>query len=836
MRAPERLNGERMDPVLTKVRQVIEGEGLKLSEAADLIGVTSGSLKRHLSGEYIRSDSLARYRAWLNARRSRGVRATQLPLLGVEDRAESDVDDALAKKVFCHERPGRSKPYFVVDLFSGCGGMSLGFDVLEEGRVFQTVLGLDIDEAAVRVFNDNNTQQSSCRGKIGRRVDLAQFLNEAEVLAYYLDHANESRLGIDLSDRLANLPFLGLREFKQRISALDRTFLAGLARIRASQAYKKAYSSLGVAALGQTSVIGFHESLSLPMTSSGSPELGPLVWSEEQKCEDVATAGRKAEPGSSIGNLVLKELERTWKSESEKLQAKASATGEGQLASSARRVKAFARFLETPEMGEVRRLWQAWRSERDGLRLALFNNRETYLALREIYTADFQVDVLLGGPPCQGFSRIGRGKIRSLRESGVHVQTDSSAGDHRNRLLYKYVLFVGALRPKVFLFENVRHFQAQVKTPDGVFQATEVLAEAIQAISGNELEYRVSSRTVDASQHLIPQSRQRFFMCGVRSDVIPRDCQLDVPKWCLALAWQKEIPLRTALEGLPEPAWVGSDQGSGADLSQTVETGIEPRSPNRAENRLVNWFSQPAPGRLEGRGVGMTDSHIARLPRTDDATLFDLMGPGKRWMDYRCDESETLAELKELLKKLRRGLRGKTHKNRSSDEADLLKGIDADVVERLAKSVDGSLSLRLLLECVEPRPGELRHHLLTESYLGKREGNHGDWLARLSPNVPCKTIMSHMAKDTYAYIHPYRPRTLSVREAARVQTFPDWFSFAELGFVDALRAIGNAVPPLLGHQFARRAAEVLWAAESANETQQNNRTTNVETGQGRLLA
>lgn len=69
--------------------------------------------------------------------------------------------------------------------------------------------------------------------------------------------------------------------------------------------------------------------------------------------------------------------------------------------------------------------------------------------------------------------------------------------------------------------------------------------------------------------------------------------------------------------------------------------------------------------------------------------------------------------------------------------------------------------------------------------------------------------MSHMAKDTYAYIHPFRSRTLSVREAARIQTFPDWYSFGSLGLVEAFRAIGNAVPPLLSFQLAERVAQIL---------------------------
>ena len=123
--------------------------------------------------------------------------------------------------------------------------------------------------------------------------------------------------------------------------------------------------------------------------------------------------------------------------------------------------------------------------------------------------------------------------------------------------------------------------------------------------------------------------------------------------------------------------------------------------------------------------------------------------------------------------------------------------------------MDGSLTIRLLLECIAPQPGELQHHLLSENYLRKREGAHGDWMSRMDPSVPSKTIVSHMAKDTYAYVHPFLPRTLSVREAARVQSFPDDYRFGAVGLVDGFKVVGNAVPPLLSQQFAERVAVAL---------------------------
>jgi hypothetical protein len=181
-------------------------------------------------------------------------------------------------------------------------------------------------------------------------------------------------------------------------------------------------------------------------------------------------------------------------------------------------------------------------------------------------------------------------------------------------------------------------------------------------------------------------------------------------------------------------------------------------------------------------------------------------------MDYRCDPSATLRELESLLASVA-AARASLGPRAASDPAlAALASIDPSRLASLRARVDGSLALRLMLESIAPLSGELVHHLVAPAYLAKREGNHGDWLARLDARRPCKTIVSHMGKDTYAYVHPSEPRSLSVREAARVQGFPDWFSFGGMSLVDAFRAIGNAVPPLLSHQFAERVATVLHRA------------------------
>jgi len=791
-----------MHDLLSRVKQQIEGRGLALAEAATEIGVTKSTLERHLAGAYVRSDSQAKYRLWLEGKSEPRVNQ-QLRLL--EEEAHVRREDSLAGVSLGNScRPG--VPHAVVDLFSGCGGMSLGFDVLDGGGVFETVMALDNEEPMVRVFNENHP--GSAAREAGQVVDLSDFFNEAEVLAYYLDHLAGYREDDVLRESLNDLPRGGLRALVSRICALDQQFLGELDRIRATNAFVDAYGALGRNVTGQTSVIGFHKALKLPPTSRARPSLEAILWS----CDGGASE-REPDLDAGVDTEISEGLSGLWEAELSALRSRAGGNGRGQLSSSARRIRSFLDVLETPPMLEVREAWEQWRERRDTQRVEYFSDETVWAGLKELYVGERRVSVLLGGPPCQGFSRIGRGKIRSLREQSVHVQYDPEAGDHRNRLMHQYVLFVGALAPDVFLFENVRHFQAEVKTPEGVFRATDILSEAIRLLSHEHVDYEVSSRIVDASEHLVPQTRERFFMAGVRSDLAPK-ADVDLPRWTLALPVGTPVALSAALVGLPEPS---GPRETAEGLADTVEVTGGFGGGDESVKAYQRWVRQSS--RREGSPPASVDAHHARVPRADDEAFFGLMGPGRRWMDYRCDESETLGELQHVVEALTKALSAMGQGNGTEHPAlQILSALRDSDVAALGKKLDGSLSLRLLLESIPPQPGALRHHLAKSSYLAKRDGNHGDWLSRMDPNRPSKTMVSHMAKDTYAYVHPTKARTISVREAARVQTFPDWYRFGCLGLVDAFRVIGNAVPPLLGYQMAARVAQIL-SLEPATEGQ-----------------
>lgn len=781
---------------MSRVAMALVDRNLTLAVAAKAIGVGAQTLQNHLAGEHVRSDSARKYEDWLTGRaedRNIFVLATRPPNQKSYEEEELQVTAT------------PQRPRLVVDIFSGCGGLSLGFDLLDSQRQFRTILAIDNQAAPIEVLNRNAQLMDAGKHPIGRRVDLTEFMNEAEFLAFYIQHVATVTEDKSLQKSLQSLCGKALPNFLAAIAAADQFFVTELDEIRAATAWREAYQILDRQALNQTSVVGFHERLRLPKPSLKSAVLPTVLWKSDGEVEAVNSP---LNPDPSF----IKQARNEWDEVVANLSAKRHASGRGQLNASARRVRAFVTFLDSKGMSSVRMSWIKWRARRLTLRTRLFSDERFTAALNRLYAAECRVSVLVGGPPCQGFSRIGRGKIRSLRDARVQVHDDAEAGDARNLLFLQYVMVLGALRPNVFLFENVQHFQSTVKADGVEFEATEVLAEAIANMSDGEVTYKVCSRVLDASQYGVPQTRQRYFMVGVKEtsgvEAAARDAET-----CLSLRRRPEASLGLALAGLPDPEMVGGlTTGSEAMTTLTPITG-----PSVDAHPYTRWIRQPRPG--TSGSPNSVDGHAARAARTDDAAFFALMGPGKRWMDYRADGATTVTELQSVFDVLL-ALPDSTFEAaaRAARKAGRTPP-DREFLQELRSRLNGSLPLRLLLEQTSNKLGA-QHHLLTESYLAKRDGHHGDWVARMDSSRPAKTIVSHMGKDTYAYVHPSVPRTISVREAARIQSFPDWFLLEGAALTDAFKMIGNAVPPMLSHEIASRVARILSSREAAVE---NNR-------------
>jgi site-specific DNA-cytosine methylase len=670
-----------------------------------------------------------------------------------------------------------------VDLFCGCGGLSLGLALYRGSIYFETVLAVDNDPTALRAYN-HNLSRSAGEVPAGRLVDLTWFAHRSEVLLYYLSHLSAWQPDAKLTQSLSDL---GVPRFLQSLCDVDLAFAQLAHRIAAAASYRKDIDKIDQSAFGLALFKSCLKKLGLLSLRVPLPDALHLPWTDEYTRASLSGCLSATDPHP----ILSRGLEVIWDDQISRIKGAVTKRGKGQHVTVAKKMGQVWKFLSGRSGDDLKRAWLDWRTKRDSLRATFCLSVEN--EIDRLYEDGRHVELVLGGPPCKGWSRIGRAVIESLRDQGVHAWACHDYGDERNALLHKYVLVLDALRPTAFLFENVAHFQSTLRTPKGEVHAARELARAVNALSASDVQYDVASRIVRAREHAIPQDRERYIMVGARRGRYFGN--LSEAFFGKLTRYQDEVPLEIALRGLGTPGVFshGDPSRCSTDYRVTAHTLTDPGL-TAAERAYIGWIRQPF-GELGA--PPNVDAHIVRTPRQDDENLFRFLAPGMRWMDYKVSNLPTVRELKEIMNAVIRLQRGSQAKNLPQLPA----------LRHILSKLDDSLMLRLLLEaCASPTPEDGEHHLLSNGYLTKGTDYHGDWLERLSPDRPCKTIVAHIGKDTYGYIHPTQPRALSMREAARVQTFPDFYEFSGIGVVDGYSMIGNAVPPFLALQFADRLA------------------------------
>jgi site-specific DNA-cytosine methylase len=347
--------------------------------------------------------------------------------------------------------------------------------------------------------------------------------------------------------------------------------------------------------------------------------------------------------------------------------------------------------------------------------------------------------------------------------------------------MIQYVLFLEALKPDAFVFENVSNFQSALRTPGGVLDAPEVLRSLIAELSNEDASYHVSCRVLNAKDFSVPQDRRRFIMVGVNAKKsLPRV----VEEFFASSVSRQSVSLNAALWALGTPL----EFALGGDVRVGDEVACFDMSSDGMATEVAeywNWVRQPSPNKR--KPPRHTDGHVYRRMRSDDAAFLRFVAPNTRWMDLKIAGTETLEELRTFIEKARDEIGTRELKKQA--------GV-------WLKSINDEFWLKILLEHVSRKYGLAENHLLGSTYLKNGAGTHGDWFERLSASKPSKTIVAHIGKDTYGYFHPFENRAISIREAARIQSFPDFYRFGSAGVVDAYSIIGNAVPPLLARHFA----------------------------------
>jgi DNA (cytosine-5)-methyltransferase 1 len=312
------------------------------------------------------------------------------------------------------------------------------------------------------------------------------------------------------------------------------------------------------------------------------------------------------------------------------------------------------------------------------------------------------IDILIGGPPCQGFSSVGRGKIRSL---GLEKDRD------RKNLLYReFIRFLDYLQPTFFVIENVQGMQS-FKTNSFFYQVLHELTKGIDgagySFSGG---YDVRFRILCAADYGVPQSRNRLFIIGRRRDRSENRIVFPEP------SKNASITLGEAISDLPfleAPILIAR---AGCLVNNGINQHDEPKKYRAQPQNIYQAL-------MRLRAGDTVLNHVCRGHNVKDLEIFELLKPGQKYLDI---------------------------------------------------------------------PSSLRRY---------REDIFKDKYRKLRDDKPSWTLTAHMQKDCLAFIHPSQVRSLSVRESARIQSFPDDFTFVG-PMTKLFRMIGNAVPPLLAEQVA----------------------------------
>ncbi|NES21705.1 MAG: DNA cytosine methyltransferase [Symploca sp. SIO3E6] len=299
-----------------------------------------------------------------------------------------------------------------------------------------------------------------------------------------------------------------------------------------------------------------------------------------------------------------------------------------------------------------------------------------------------QIDLVIGGPPCQGFSNIGKRQL----------------DDARNQLVFEFCRLVKELQPRYFIMENVSGLYQKKYQP-----LFEQLLNKFQA-AGYAITEPV--QLLNAASFGVPQKRKRLFILGAQVGI----GKLAYPEPKLTQESQY-LTVRDAIADLPN-----LDDFTELQKSDTVQ--LTPQQVSLSKAQAMPY--------VEKLREIITEPDNFAYPRDWDAQILTSSM--------------------------------QTQHNPTS-------------IERFNETLPGT---------VEPISR----------------------LRRLNWEQPCHTLRAGTGNERGSYtsprpIHPYYPRVISVREAARLHSFPDWFRF-HITKWHGFRQVGNAVPPLLGRVLGRQ--------------------------------
>jgi len=392
--------------------------------------------------------------------------------------------------------------------------------------------------------------------------------------------------------------------------------------------------------------------------------------------------------------------------------------------------------------------------------------------------------VLIGGPPCQAYSVAGR-----VRNKGNDKY--DPLNDNRHFLYREYLRVINEYRPAVFVMENVRGMLScridgkliahQIfedlacagdtdKCSDNLGYKIYSLVEPVYFEQGTDVtSINTGNYVVKTEEHGVPQARHRVILLGVRNDIKSRpsllpktqgpnveDLIMDMPRLRSGFSRGGDSPER----------WHDHVAGELWDLAKYAR--------ENGQNDLADD--------MEGHGHLVRNEVLHRHATANTiATIRDNQAP---------------PELKQWIAGTWPGLYF-NHETRGHMASDLRRyAFAATFAKTYGKCPKGAEDFAL--------PG------LAPAHVNWNSGAFADRFRVQQAKRPATTITSHISKDGHYYIHPdpTQCRSFTVREAARIQTFPDDYFFCGPR-TSQYTQVGNAVPPYLANQIARIVLELL---------------------------
>ncbi|WP_282026118.1 DNA cytosine methyltransferase [Limimaricola cinnabarinus] len=377
---------------------------------------------------------------------------------------------------------------------------------------------------------------------------------------------------------------------------------------------------------------------------------------------------------------------------------------------------------------------------------------------RETYNGN---TILIGGPPCQAYSLAGRSRNKGKAD---YVPED----DERHYLYREYVRILDRLRPAAFVMENVKGMLSSKVDGGGIF--SKVLDDLENAGDGYRLLPLARPAPADGSRaaaqdfliraedHGVPQARHRVIILGIRSD-LAEGLVLNGPL----------VP--------PHPAQIS--------VNDVIGDLLRLRSGLSSKDDFEAW---QAALRDQATAIAASDEvpdEIRELALSL-STANDI--PRLRSSQWKAEATSMPEHLRAWFadSRLEATLQ---HETRGHIPQDLGRYLYSAAFTRAFGS---SPKLIEFPEFLQPQ------------HKNRASGDFADRFRTQAANRPATTVTSHISKDGHYFIHPdpYQCRSLTVREAARLQTFPDNYLFSGPR-TKQYHQVGNAVPPFLAWQIAK---------------------------------